>query len=346
MTYNASQYLLIGLAAFVLAGLLTWPTRKLAIRIGAMDRPNLDRKTQKEPVPYLGGVSIAITIFVISYAAIAINNPTSEKFKLASYVLIPALILGLMGLIDDLKGLNALPRLAIQTIAAVFVSIILIQTETMGFAFGNQSVDVVVTILWIVGICNSINFFDNLDGGAAGTVAAATIGIFFIAFGEGQELISALAILTAGATCGFLLWNKVPAKIYMGDAGALFLGLILATLTIRMDPGITPNWQSIAIPVILLAIPILDTTVAVVSRIYRGFSPLEGGKDHLSHRLVRIGMKPKNAAVTLWIASAISSLVAVVIYYHAGTAGGIIVFGFAAIWLLALYSFLRIPSTD
>jgi len=346
MTYNASQYLLIGLAAFVLAGLLTWPTRKLAIRIGAMDRPNLDRKTQKEPVPYLGGVSIAITIFVISYAAIAINNPTSEKFKLASYVLIPALILGLMGLIDDLKGLNALPRLAIQTIAAVFVSIILIQTETMGFAFGNQSVDVVVTILWIVGICNSINFFDNLDGGAAGTVAAATIGIFFIAFGEGQELISALAILTAGATCGFLLWNKVPAKIYMGDAGALFLGLILATLTIRMDPGITPNWQSIAIPVILLAIPILDTTVAVVSRIYRGFSPLEGGKDHLSHRLVRIGMKPKNAAVTLWIASAISSLVAVVIYYHAGTAGGTIVLGFAAIWLLALYSFLRIPSID
>jgi UDP-GlcNAc:undecaprenyl-phosphate GlcNAc-1-phosphate transferase len=346
MTFSPSQYLLIGLAAFVLAGLLTWPTRKLAIRIGAMDHPNLDRKTQKEPVPYLGGVSIALTIFVIAYAAIAFNNPTSERFKLASYVLIPALILGVMGLIDDLKGLNALPRLAIQTIAAVFVSIILIQTETMGFAFGNQSVDAVVTILWIVGICNSINFFDNLDGGAAGTVASATIGIFFIAFGEGQELISALAILTTGATCGFLLWNKAPAKIYMGDAGALFLGLVMATLTIRMDPGITPNWQSIAIPVILLAIPILDTTVAVVSRIYRGISPLEGGKDHLSHRLVRIGMKPKNAAITLWIASAVSSLVAVVVYSYAGTAGSIFVFGFAAIWLLALYSFLKIPSTD
>ena len=346
MTFSPSQYLLIGLAAFVLSGLLTWPTRKLAIRIGAMDHPNLDRKTQKEPVPYLGGVSIALTIFVIAYAAIAFNNPTSERFKLASYVLIPALILGVMGLIDDLKGLNALPRLAIQTIAAVFVSIILIQTETMGFAFGNQSVDAVVTILWIVGICNSINFFDNLDGGAAGTVASATIGIFFIAFGEGQELISALAILTTGATCGFLLWNKAPAKIYMGDAGALFLGLVMATLTIRMDPGITPNWQSIAIPVILLAIPILDTTVAVVSRIYRGISPLEGGKDHLSHRLVRIGMKPKNAAITLWIASAVSSLVAVVVYSYAGTVGNIFVFGFAAIWLLALYSFLKIPSID
>jgi UDP-GlcNAc:undecaprenyl-phosphate GlcNAc-1-phosphate transferase len=346
MTYSISQYLFIGLAAFLLTGLMTWPTRKLAIRIGAMDRPNLDRKTQKEPVPYLGGVSIALTILVISYTTIAINDPTSEKFKLASYVLIPALVLGLMGLIDDLKGLNALPRLVVQTIAAVFVSIILIQTETMGFAFGNQIVDVAVTILWIVGICNSINFFDNLDGGAAGTVAASTIGIFFVAFGEGQELIAALAILTAGATVGFLLWNKAPAKIYMGDAGALFLGLVIATLTIRMDPGIKPNWQSIAIPVILLAIPILDTTVAVVSRVYRGLSPLEGGKDHLSHRLVRIGMKPKIAAITLWVASAISSFVAFTIYSNPGLTGGILVCSFAAIWLFTLYCFLRIPATD
>jgi UDP-GlcNAc:undecaprenyl-phosphate GlcNAc-1-phosphate transferase len=228
----------------------------------------------------------------------------------------------------------------------VFVSIILIQTETMGFAFGNQIVDVIVTILWVVGICNSINFFDNLDGGAAGTVAASTIGIFIIAFGEGQELISALAILTAGATCGFLLWNKAPAKIYMGDAGALFLGLVVATLTIRMDPGITPNWQSIAIPVILLAVPILDTTVAVASRIQRGLSPIEGGRDHLSHRLVRIGMKPKIAAITLWIGSAVSSLIAIAIYYFAGTTGGIFVLSFAAIWLFALYGFLRIPSVD
>ena len=346
MNYSASQYIFIGLAAFVIAGLLTWPTRKLAICIGAMDHPNLDRKTQKEPVPYLGGVSIALTIFVISYTVIAVNNPTSERFKLASYVLIPALILGLMGLIDDLRKLNAVPRLALQTTAAVLVSIILVQTETMGFAFGNQAVDVFVTIVWIVGICNSINFFDNLDGGAAGTVAASSIGIFIIAFGEGQELISALAVLTAGATCGFLIWNKAPAKIYMGDAGALFLGLILATLTIRVDPGITPNWQSIAIPVILLAIPILDTTVAVISRIYRGISPLEGGKDHLSHRLVRIGVKPYNVAIILWIASAVSAFIAVAVYSYAGTTGGIFVFGFGTIWLFALYGFLRIPSTD
>lgn len=344
MSLSLAQFVTLGIGAFALSGLLTAPIRLLAIRIGAMDRPNLDRKTQKEPVPYLGGVSIAITIFVITYAAIAINNPTSEKFKLASYVLIPALLLGLMGLIDDLRGLNALPRLVTQTIAAIFVSIILIQTETMGFAFGNQSVDVIFTILWIVGICNSINFFDNLDGGAAGTVTASTIGIFFIAFGEGQELIGALAILTAGATLGFLLWNKSPAKIYMGDSGALFLGVLLAVLTIRLDPENTTNWKALFIPVLLLAVPILDTCIAVFSRLQRGISPLQGGQDHLSHRLVRKGMQRKSAAITLWVLSIIFCLFAVSIYLWSETIGTPLIIVASSFWLFLFTWFWKIPS--
>jgi UDP-GlcNAc:undecaprenyl-phosphate GlcNAc-1-phosphate transferase len=346
MSYTAGQYLLLGLAAFAMSGLLTWPVRKLAIAIGAMDRPNLERKTQKEPVPYLGGVAIAITILVITYASIAIKLPTVEKFTLASQVLIPALILGLMGLIDDFKGLAALPRLIFQTIAAIVMSLILINTDTMGFAFGNTTIDTIVSILWIVGICNSINFFDNLDGGAAGTVAAATIGIFFIAFAQGQELISALAILTAGATLGFLMWNKSPAKIYMGDAGALFLGIILSTLTIRMDPGLEPNWKSLAIPVILLAVPILDTTVAVSSRIYRGVTPFNGGKDHLSHRLVRIGFTHRITAFILWGLSGASAAVACLIYQNPNQLGTELVLGSVFVWLSALVFFLRIPSAD
>jgi UDP-GlcNAc:undecaprenyl-phosphate GlcNAc-1-phosphate transferase len=346
MSYTAAQYFLLGLAAFAMSGLLTWPVRKLAIAIGAMDRPNLERKTQKEPVPYLGGVAIAITILVITYSSIAAKLPTVEKFTLASQVLIPALILGLMGLIDDLKGLAALPRLILQTIAAIVMSLILINTDTMGFAFGNTTVDTVVSILWIVGICNSINFFDNLDGGAAGTVAATTIGIFFIAFAQGQELISALAILTAGATLGFLMWNKSPAKIYMGDAGALFLGIILSTLTIRMDPGLEPNWKSLAIPIILLAVPILDTTVAVSSRIYRGLTPFNGGKDHLSHRLVRIGFTHRIAAFVLWGSSGVCVAVAYLIYKYPTQLGTQLVLSSAIAWIVAIIFFLRIPSAD
>jgi UDP-GlcNAc:undecaprenyl-phosphate GlcNAc-1-phosphate transferase len=171
-------------------------------------------------------------------------------------------------------------------------------------------------------------------------------GIALYSWFSGQIYIFAISVILMGVLFGFYIWNRNPAQIYMGDAGALFLGLVIATLTIRMDPGITPNWQSIAIPVILLAIPILDTTVAVVSRIHRGLSPTEGGRDHLSHRLVRIGMKPKNAAITLWIASAVSSLIAITIYCNAGITGGALVFSFITIWLFALYGFLRIPSTD
>lgn len=346
MSYTAGQYILLGLAAFAMSGLLTWPVRKLAIAIGAMDRPNLERKTQKEPVPYLGGVAIAVTILVITYASIAAKLPTVEKFTLASQVLIPATLLGLMGLVDDLKGLAAHPRLVLQTIAAIVMSMILINTDTMGFAFATTTVDTVVSILWIVGICNSINFFDNLDGGAAGTVVAATIGIFFIAFAQGQELISALAILTAGATLGFLMWNKSPAKIYMGDAGALFLGIILSTLTIRMNPGLDPNWKSLAIPIILLAVPILDTTVAVTSRLYRGLTPFNGGKDHLSHRLVRIGFTHRIAAFILWGASGTCATIAYLIYRFPNQIGTELLLATTIVWIGSLIFFLRIASED
>ena len=346
MSFSAGQFVLLGLMAFALTGLLTWPVRALAIRIGAMDEPNLERKTQKEPVPYLGGVSIAIAVTALTYAGVIASDFTTTNFPLASYVLIPALIMGVMGLIDDLKGLPALPRLVFQTLVALGVSIVLINTKTVGVAFGNSILSQSLTVLWIVGICNSINFFDNLDGGAAGTVAVVTLGIFYIAYNQEQEAISALAIVTAGATLGFLIWNKQPAKIYMGDAGALFLGVIVSVLTIRVNPGISPNWKSLALMPILLAVPILDTTVAVSSRIYRGLTPFNGGKDHLSHRLVRNGAEHKTAAVILWAGSGFFALLAITIYNSPDNLGTPLTFLSAAIWIVSLVYFLRIPSED
>ena len=113
MSFSAGQFALLGLIAFALTGLLTWPVRLLAIRIGAMDKPNLERKTQKAPVPYLGGASIAITVTALAYAGVLASDFTTTNFPLASYVLIPALAMGVMGLIDDLRGLPALPRLIV-----------------------------------------------------------------------------------------------------------------------------------------------------------------------------------------------------------------------------------------
>jgi UDP-GlcNAc:undecaprenyl-phosphate GlcNAc-1-phosphate transferase len=340
------QVFLLGFAAFSMTGLLTYPVRKLAIRVGAMDVPSLARKTQTEPVPYLGGLSIALTVCVITYSAVFTSDSKSNTFLLASYVLAPALLMSLMGLVDDLKGLPPLPRLAMQTLAGVVVAIVLVSTETMGVAFNNPVLDIGVSVLWIVGICNSINFFDNIDGGAAGTVAIAGLGIAFIAFSRQQELISALAIVTSGATIGFLLWNKAPAKIYMGDAGALFLGVLLSVLTIRLNPGIVPNWKSLFIPPILLAVPILDTFIAVSSRIKRGISPFQGGKDHLSHRLVRKGLQRKTAALSLWGLGGVFGLLAISIYTWPDSLGTELIAGTVSFWIVLFVLFWKIPSED
>jgi UDP-GlcNAc:undecaprenyl-phosphate GlcNAc-1-phosphate transferase len=343
MNYSITQYLLLGLATLIFVGIVIAPIRKFAVKIGAVDVPNLPRKIQKEPVPYLGGVAIALGVVSASFLGILVEDYSIINFKIAGTVIIPALLIAGVGLWDDLKELQPWPRLIAQTSVGTAMALILIATNTMGFALGNQFLNVAVSIFWIVGITNSINFFDNLDGGAAGTVAIASFFLFLIANSEGQKLVSALAIVVSGATAGFLLWNKSPAKIYMGDAGALFLGIMMGVLTIRLDPGITPKYLSLAIPIALLAIPILDTTVAVTSRLYRGISPFTGGRDHLSHRLMRIGMHRKYAAITLWAASGVYGLLAYAIYQSQNSA---FAFAAGAGWVALLVFFLRIPSED
>jgi UDP-GlcNAc:undecaprenyl-phosphate GlcNAc-1-phosphate transferase len=346
VSIQPTEYLLLGIAGFVLAGFLTWPVRKVAIAIGAMDKPNLERKSQKEPVPYLGGLAIAISVVVLTFAAVIRSDNTQTTFPLAATLLFPAIFLGLMGLIDDLASLNPLPRLIIQSVMAIAVAVFLIQSETVGITLDGTFIDEVVMTIWIIGICNSINFFDNLDGGAAGTVAVSAIGIALIALGEGQELIAALSIVTAGSTIGFLMWNRPPAKIYMGDAGALFLGVIVSVLTIRLNPGIAPKWNSISLLPMLLAVPILDTCVAVFSRLYRGISPFTGGKDHLSHRLMRKGLNKQSTAFALWGAQAVFVCAALAVYQWTAAIGTQLIIATGVAWVVAFVWFWRIPSTD
>ena len=351
MIISGGQFALLGISGFALTGLLTWPVRALAIRLGAMDAPNLSRKSQAEPVPYLGGVAIALGITLVTFAAVFVgeNQDGANKNQikdLALTALLPALALGVMGLIDDLRSLSPWPRLITQSFVGSIVAFVIVQNGTVGTAFGTSTLSTAITIFWIVGVCNSINFFDNLDGAASGAVAIAALGVFFIAYDRGQELVSALSIVTAGSTLGFLLWNKSPAKIYMGDAGALFLGVIISVTTIRLNPGIVPTWKSLMLPIILLAVPLLDTCVAVFSRVARGLSPLTGGKDHLSHRLVRAGLTKPMAAISLWAASAVCLVIAVTIYMYPDTFGNLMIGVFAVGWLSALVLFLRTPSQD
>jgi UDP-GlcNAc:undecaprenyl-phosphate GlcNAc-1-phosphate transferase len=341
MAISQANYFFLFVISYILVGLLTPLMRKIAISHGVLDRPNSVHKSHKEPVPYLGGVAIIIGIVTVSYIALISNEFSWSNFWLATSVLGPAVVMGLVGLWDDLKSLNPLPRFIGQTIAGLVVAIILILNDNVGNPTGIIGLDAVITVLWVVGICNSINFFDNLDGGAAGTVAISAITLTYLAITGDQYFIAALSIVVAGSTLGFLIWNRVPARIYMGDAGALFLGLLIATLTVRFEPSTDNSVSSFAVPILLLAIPILDTFVAVFSRLRRKVSPFKGGKDHLSHRLVRHGLSRKVSVVTLWLLSVLYGSFAIVISIRNSDYDFPVLLVASIIWILLLAFFLN-----
>jgi len=341
MGITNQEYFLLFLGSYLLVGLLTPLMRRIAIATDVVDKPNTAHKSHKQPVPYLGGVAIIIGIIVISYSTSLVSNFTIDTFWLATSVLAPALVLGLIGLWDDMKNLPPLPRFVAQTIAGVFTAIILVANNNVGNPTGSEIFDTFITIIWVVGICNSINFFDNLDGGAAGTVAVSSIALAILALSGDQYLIAALSTVTAGATLGFLIWNKSPARIYMGDAGALFLGVLLASLTVRLNPDSQTQLGSYLTPIFLLAIPILDTTVAVLSRLKRHVSPFQGGQDHLSHRLIRAGLSRRKAAVSLWTLSALFAAVAILISRVNETTENFLIAGSGLVWLLLFVLFFK-----
>ena len=344
MAISNTEYFLLFVITYALVGILTPVMRKIAIANQILDVPTSSHKSHTKAVPYLGGVAILIGVTLISYLALVFSNFTVSNFLLATSVLGPALVMGLIGLWDDLKNLSPLPRFIGQSVAGLVVAAALVLGSNVANPTGSTFADVLITVIWVVGICNSINFFDNLDGGAAGTAAISAIFLTYLAINSGQAFVAALSIVVAGATLGFLIWNRAPARIYMGDAGALFLGVLLATLTIRLNPDTQTSIGSFATPILLLAIPILDTTVAVLSRLRRGVSPFLGGKDHLSHRLVRAGLSRKMAAIALWLLSAAFALFAVILIILAEKYEVYVVAVTAFLWALLFLGFFRMAD--
>jgi UDP-GlcNAc:undecaprenyl-phosphate GlcNAc-1-phosphate transferase len=339
MEISESEYFLLFVISYALVGLLTPVMRKIAITNQILDRPTSTHKTHSQAVPYLGGVAIIIGVVTVPYGALLLNSFSINNFWLATSVLAPAVAMGLVGLWDDLKNLPPLPRFISQSIAGLIVAIVLVLSKNVANPTGSTAIDVLITVVWIVGICNSINFFDNLDGGAAGTSAISAIFLTYLTINNGQSYIAALAVVVAGATLGFLIWNRTPARIYMGDAGALFLGILLATLTIRYKPDTQTVLSSFATPFLLLAVPILDTCVAVFSRLKRRISPFQGGKDHLSHRLIRAGISRKIAAISLWSLSALFGLFAAIITAVDKNLEGYLLSASFFLWLTLFISF-------
>jgi UDP-GlcNAc:undecaprenyl-phosphate GlcNAc-1-phosphate transferase len=217
--------------------------------------------------------------------------------------------MALLGFLDDRRHMNPYFRLAVQAGLAGLAWV----TGTRVDVTGSLLLDFLLFVLWVMLIVNGINLLDNSDGLAASTTLVAALGAGVIAVVAGQELVSALAIALAGAALGFLRHNWYPARVYLGDAGAYFLGFMLAVLIVRLRPEDLGEWQGIVVALLLVALPLLDTAFVVSIRLLAGKHPFTAGRDHLSHQLQKRGSSIPLSVVQLQSISVISALLAVLL---------------------------------
>lgn len=298
MELGASDYVVVFAATLALTIGLTPQAMRLAIRRGVFDSPS-EIKAQASPVPYLGGLAI-VTAFASALAAAAVLRPPEGGPREILILIGLGLGLAVMGLVDDLRGLGPILRLAIEGGAALAVW----STSDGAALFTNDKIDLLVTVGWIVGVTNALNLLDNMDGLSAGVAAIAAGWFFVIAASNGQFLVATLAIALAGCALGFLRDNFPPARIYMGDAGSLFLGFMLAVLGIKLRFD-GPTQVTFFVPILVLGVPLFDTVLVTVNRLLHGRNPMLGGRDHTSHRLVFVGV-PVTATVLLVYVGALS----------------------------------------
>ena len=335
-------YLAIFFVSVALSSLLVPMLRKIAFRWSVLDRPNQSHKTHHESIPYLGGLAIVIPVSLLVIIGPWIFVENSDYSHRAALFLLPAIVLALVGLYDDIRNLSASLRFFAQSITAIAMTLYL---DDLGYSISilsNELGNMLLSVFWLVGITNAFNFFDNLDGGAAGITVIASITLFLLGLWGGQNLISSISLVLAGAGLGFLWWNRNPARIYLGDSGALFIGFTLGLTLLQFEPNVESQAASALIPVFLLALPIVDTSVAVVSRVLRGVSIFQGGRDHLSHRLISLGFSRRKAAYSLWSLSALLSSLTLLISNAPQDAAfgiallGLLFMGFLVIWFLRI----------
>ncbi len=322
------EYFISFILAFIVAFSATPIVKSFAFKVGAVDIPKDNRRMHKQPIPRLGGLAIITGFFISLLFSIISSNlfhmGTSINFDLRFIgMVIGSMIIVVMGVIDDIKTLSAKLKFPIQIIAAVIIAVTGTRIEfiTNPFSIVGRSElqpwsSYLITIIWIVGITNAINFIDGLDGLAAGVSSIALMSLFFVSVIRPDPDIgtAVLAAMLAGATLGFLPYNFNPAKIFMGDTGSTFLGFILGTISIQ---GTYKQYTAIAVavPLLVLALPLFDTVFAILRRIASGKSPMTADRGHLHHRLIDVGLTQKQSVAVIYVASAALGLCAVVLDY-------------------------------
>lgn len=305
-----------GLLAFLIALLasltLTVPVRAFALRVGMVDRPG-PRKVHLQPIPLLGG--LAIYFGVALSVLFLVQGPARDQVW---GILAGATLIAAVGILDDRGLLHHQIKLFVgMPLAAIILMLSGIRTQIFSTLFGGSTGDVldaILTIVWVVGVTASFSILDHMDGLCAGVAAMAAAFFALLAYLNGQVLVTVLAAAVLGAACGFLRWNFKPAKIFMGDGGAMFLGFLMATLALKLrfaQSNIVSVWL---VPVLILGATIFDTTLVTISRSRRGLLPFATpGKDHAAHRLANLGLGQRGAVLIMYMVGALSGSLALLV---------------------------------
>ncbi len=303
------------LAALVISFLMTPVVKTFAYKIGAVDVPKDARRMHKVPIPRLGGLAIFIGFMV----SVLILGDVRGNGQMQS-ILLGSVIIVVLGVVDDIMALPALLKFVVQIAAALIPALngVVIQafsnpnifSDSLYWVLGPLSVP--FTVLWIVAITNAVNLIDGLDGLANGVSAISATTMLVIALLASEAEVAVVMAALVGACVGFMPYNLNPAKMFMGDTGATFLGFILATMSIQ---GLFKFYAviSFAVPFLILGLPIFDTTFAFIRRIAHGQSPMHADRGHIHHRLIDMGLSQKQAVATLYVISAMLGLSAVVL---------------------------------
>lgn len=294
-------------------------TKRLALQWGVLDQPST-RKVHQTPTPLLGGLAIYGALVL----ALVFFSPPFYLVELGA-ILAGITWLVLVGFVDDRRGMQPLVKMGGQGIAGIVVIAAGIHARIFPYDILNYS----MTLFWIISIINALNFQDNMDGLAAGITAITSSFFFVMAVREELSLVSSLAAALAGASVGFLLYNFNPATTFMGDMGSMVLGFLLSVLAIKLDFDVPGDRQVITwmVPVVVLGLPIFDAALVVFTRLREHRSPMQGGKDHTSHRLVSLGLSQRMAVLTLYGLCIVLGLTAIRLS-RAGITEGLLI-GFA-----------------
>ncbi len=315
-------YLSIFLAALFISLVMTPWVCEMAVAVGLVVPPSSRRHLHTAALPRLGGMAIFVAFAVALGLALPLArwNHVTLPLHLLVGILLPALLIFLLGIYDDLRSLSAKTKLAVQSIAAASLSFSGLGVRTFNFVLGGghllaRAVDLGLTVFWVLLITNAFNLIDGLDGLAAGSALVTAGAIFFISLYLHNIMVAVVVTALAGALLGFLPSNFYPANIFMGDSGSLLIGFLLSAVALA-GPHTRGIFTGAFIPLLVCGLPILDVTLAVARRSLRGKSPFDPDAEHIHHKLLKRGLAQDRTALTLYVISALFGGASMLLVWH------------------------------